>query len=177
MPHGGYANGQRINYLIHIDNQTMSDIDSYTVKFSQNMTFTAHTPHHKTRSVKKELYRDTFQESCLRLSKRIFKGDFVIDATAPSTEVDSIVNVNYMLKVTLHVSGCNTDKDLMVRVVIGTIPIRESLLLTPTAPVNEGYPLIAVTPTAPQLMENENENSNDLPPSYKDLGKYFSVHL
>ena len=141
------------------------------MKFNQTMTFTAHTPRHETLSVKKELYKNKINAECLRLSTRVYKGDFVIDATAPSTEVNSIINVYYTLKVTLRLKGCATDKDLKLRVVIGTIPIRESLLPTPTAPATERNPLIAITPTAPQLMEGD----FDLPPSYTDVGKYLKI--
>ncbi|TMW46988.1 hypothetical protein DOY81_007935 [Sarcophaga bullata] len=166
LPHGGYANGQRVRYTVHVANRSMNDIGGYKVKFNQTMTFTAHTPQHKTRSVKKELYRNVVHTQCLRLSSQVYTGNFVIDATAPSTEENSIINIYYTLKVTLQLKGCATDKDLRIRVVIGTIPLRESLLPTPTAPANETNPLIAITPTAPQLMEG----NTDLPPSYKDVG-------
>lgn len=166
LPYGGYVNGQRVNYSIDIENQSLKDINGYTVQFIRVMTFSAFTPSYKTQMAKKILFEDTFDNVCSRLSTRLFSGYFQIDATAPSTEEGSMITVDYIFKVLLKMGSCADNRDLSAKIIIGTKPIQESLL--PRS--NTEASLIAVTPTAPTLPQ-ELENLNDLPPSYKDLGK------
>ncbi|XP_037825326.1 arrestin domain-containing protein 1-like isoform X5 [Lucilia sericata] len=160
IPFGSYAIGQIAKYSVHIQNQSMIDINGYTIYFISKVTFTAHEPKHKTRDDETSVYEKSYDVKCLRLTTRIFDGTFPIGPTTPSTPGESIIKVQYLLKVTLNMAGCNKDKSILIPIFIGTIPMRENVI-----PL-ENDPLIV--PTAPALTLNE-QRSNDLPPSYQDL--------
>ncbi|KAI8129630.1 Arrestin domain-containing protein 3 [Lucilia cuprina] len=166
VPFGGYAIGQSVRYSIYIQNQTMDDINGYSVEFIRKMSFTAHTPHHKTREDKTILQTKSYNKQCLRLTTCIFDGNINIVSTPPTTEGDGIIQVRYYLKVILKMSGCASDNTIKVPIFIGTIPLRESM--TPIEPV-ESDRLIGFIPSAPALPIDD-QRGNDLPPSYHELG-------
>ncbi|TDG47980.1 hypothetical protein AWZ03_005598 [Drosophila navojoa] len=86
MPFGGYAPGQRIHYVLHIDNQSRGyDLTGIEVSLVQLKVFTATTPHHESRS-STSTYCTTYQaELVRRLSKRIINGSLVIPSVPPSS--------------------------------------------------------------------------------------------
>lgn len=147
----------------------MDDIGSYTVEFNRKMTFTARTPHHKTREEKTNLFTKTYDTRCLRLTTRLLEDSFVIVATPPTTEDEGIIKIRYYIKIILHLIGCNSDKNISVPICIGTVALRESMLNGQNP--HETDQLLVIQPTAPEL-PMDNEDGADLPPSYKELGKY-----
>ncbi|XP_023292049.2 arrestin domain-containing protein 3-like [Lucilia cuprina] len=166
IPFGGYAIGQRIKFTLQIQNQSMYDLNGYSIEFNRNMRFTAHSPHLKSRDDITILYRKTYDNLCK--TTRIFNGDFQIVSTPPTTENTGILRVNYILQVILNTGGgCNAKKVKSVRlpIFIGDVPLRESF--ASTEPI-ESDNFIATTPTAPDLILDE-ESDNDLPPSYQEL--------
>lgn len=168
---------------MHINNQSNSDTYGYFIEFTRKVIFTAKTPSHRERSTKDILVNRGFDEKCLRLTNRIIEGEFCIPSIPPSTHRSSIIFIDYKLKVVLQVSGCSSNMELEVPIIIGTIPIRESLIppqdeerprpqITPTAPA-ENIPQIV--PTAPPAGDEEMEElMGDAPPKYAELGKGFS---
>ncbi|KAM7361056.1 arrestin domain-containing protein 3-like isoform 2-T2 [Cochliomyia hominivorax] len=166
IPFGAYAIGQNVKYSLYIQNQSMDDINGYTVKFIREITFTATSPHHDTRDDKLTLYKKYYDTKCLRLTTRSFSGGFIIPSTPPSTEDRTIIRVRYFVKLFLEMSGCNFDKEIRVPIFIGTVALRESLLATEGC---ENFPIQNFTPTAPEL-PLEDKMDKDLPPAYKELG-------
>ncbi|XP_065354355.1 arrestin domain-containing protein 3-like [Calliphora vicina] len=164
IPFGAYAPGQTIKYALHIVNQSMDDTEGYYVEFSKKMIFTARSPRHKERSSKDVLVTRSFNENCLRLANRIIEGEIYIPSTPPTTERSSIICIAYKLKVTLQLGCCVSNPVMEVPIIIGTIPLRESI------PANRTMMSIAedhVVPTAPELAEAG--VGGDLPPSYNEM--------
>ncbi|XP_023292057.2 arrestin domain-containing protein 3-like [Lucilia cuprina] len=167
IPYGAYAPGQNIKYALHIMNQSMSDTQGYSIEFTKKMIFTAKSPHRKERTSKNTLVSRTFSEQCLRLTNRIIEGEMYIPATPPTTPRSSIICVEYKLKVTLHLPGCTSNAVMEMPIVIGTIPLRESL---PADDSLMNVRMESVMPTAPELAGAElNSVDADLPPSYNDI--------
>lgn len=162
IPYGAYAPGQAVKYSLHVANQTMTDIVGYSYEFVKKVTFTAKTPSRKHRFTRDVLVARSYSDTCLRLSTQLFEGQFVIPPVPPSTSSDSIIYIEYKLKFKVHLSGCNSDSDLKLPLIIGTIPIMESL---PTMQHVANRPE-NILPTAPEYPEGA---SGDLPPSYHDL--------
>ncbi|XP_065365055.1 arrestin domain-containing protein 3-like [Calliphora vicina] len=174
IPFGGYAIGQSVRYAIHIRNQSMDHIEGYTIEFNRKIIFTARTPHYKTREDKTTLYKKSYGNRCLRYTTRIFGGNFVIVSTPPTTEGECIISVRYSLKVILNMVGMTTNNIISVPIVIGTVPLRESM---EPAATSENYRLITVAPTAPELLREsmvtsvplENDRLNTVAPTAPEL--------
>ncbi|KAM7363737.1 arrestin domain-containing protein 17-like isoform 1-T1 [Cochliomyia hominivorax] len=163
IPYSGYAIGQNITFSLHTQNRSMDDIQGYLVEFIRKINFTARTPHHKVRVEKSTLFSKLYETRCLRLSTRILEGNFLIPSTPPSTLGEAIISVYYYIKFTLVMSCCTSNKILTVPIIIGTVALREGFLRTESQ-------LITITPTAPEMPMDNDDDGNDLPPSYKDLG-------
>ncbi|XP_075145124.1 arrestin domain-containing protein 17-like [Haematobia irritans] len=169
VPFGAYAAGQTLRYSLLIQNQSMSDISGFEVEFNELVTFTAHTPRHKTRETNTTLAHQVREEQCLRLSNRQIDGELVLPSLPPDTEGMGIIRVQHTLDFELEVDGCHTNKTISVPIFIGTIPIRESLMSVPSMNLPEssdnGY--TNIMPTAPLLPQAD--DNMDKPPSYGDL--------
>lgn len=158
---GAYAPGQIVNYSLQISNQSMDDTEGYVLEFSQKITFNARTPHHKERHTTKVLVSKRLTDTCLRLSNRMFEGDFLIPAIPPTTDKSSIICVEYYLKITVQLPCCKPNTDLKVPLVIGTIPIRESVTGNRLLNSMEVQPFI---PSAPEISSPENETMDSSAP-------------
>ncbi|XP_075145126.1 arrestin domain-containing protein 3-like [Haematobia irritans] len=162
VPFGAYSPGQLVKYALAIQNQTMANTNGYLLEFIQRKTFTVTSPQRKQRQTKNTLVKRTYSETCLRLTNRIFEGEFRIPSISPTTDPSSIIHVDYKLKLTIYMMGCHKSRDISVPIFIGTIPLRESLVAA----------VEVVTPTAPEpeiLKENPETATSDMPPSYLDL--------
>ncbi|XP_037825323.1 arrestin domain-containing protein 17-like isoform X3 [Lucilia sericata] len=157
VPFSGYAIGQTVQYSLYIKNQTMDDIYGYTLEFIRDITYTVRTPHYKTRQDKRILTTKSYSDQCLRLSTRLFEGNFNIGSTPPTTENNSIISVQYTLKIDLNIDNCSSDNIITVPIFIGTIPLRETPI---DVIVND--PIIGVA-------SQNVRRGNDLPPSYQEL--------
>lgn len=165
VPFGAYAPGQTLRYSLLIENQSMTDMSGYTVEFMEHITFTAHSPRRKTRETHTTLAKQKHpDDKCRRLANRQFDGELVLPALPPDTEDQGIIRVRHSLNIEFSLEGCHNDKDISVPLVIGTIPIRESL-----EGINVHPP---IEPTAPMLSDTDNK---DDPPSYGDLSKFIFI--
>ncbi|XP_075164644.1 uncharacterized protein LOC142237167 [Haematobia irritans] len=110
------------------------------------------------------LVHEAQESKCLRLSNREFHGELILPSLSPDTDGSGIIHVEHSLHFELEVDGCHINKTISVPIVIGTEPIRESLLLSPSAPdaLNNRF-----LPLAP-LLQTTTENA-DVPPAYADL--------
>ncbi|XP_034472983.1 arrestin domain-containing protein 3-like [Drosophila innubila] len=141
IPFGGYAPGQRINYSLQIDNQIYE--------------FKASSPHYKTRTHKNTLSSEFQAERVLRLSKRLINGSLVIPPVPPSSRLNRIINVYYMISMAIKTGYCHTDSEIEMPIIIGTIPLAQSAQ----------NPLSAAQ-WIPQTPDTPAGAAADLPPSY-----------
>ncbi|XP_065354356.1 arrestin domain-containing protein 3-like [Calliphora vicina] len=132
IPFGAYAPGQTVKYTYHINNQSMTDVDGYTLEFSQKFLCIAKStdlllPKKKEFTDENIILRITFIEPCKHLSSRLWKGQFIIPSVPPSEVNCNFIRVEYLMKVIAHVSG-HKDFPICIPIVIGTIPLQESLV-------------------------------------------------
>ncbi|KAM7361985.1 arrestin domain-containing protein 3-like isoform 1-T2 [Cochliomyia hominivorax] len=131
IPFGAYAPGQTVKYTFHINNQSTTDVDGYTLEFSQKFICIAKStdlllPKKKEFIDENIILRITFIEPCKHLSSRLWKGQFIIPSVPPSEVNCNFIRVEYIMKVIAHVSG-HKDFPISIPIVIGTIPLQESL--------------------------------------------------
>jgi len=163
IPFGGYAPGQKIHFILEIDNQSSGyDLEGIEVKLKQIYTFQAQTPRHKTREKEHSLSQSCQEERVLRLSKRIINYTLAIPSVPPSTRTEGhIILVSYRVIVSLKMGHCNVDSDLEVPIVIGTIPLVQS-----AENPSRAAEWIPETPNTPAGA------AADLPPSYDKCSEY-----
>ncbi|XP_037827541.1 arrestin domain-containing protein 3-like, partial [Lucilia sericata] len=132
IPFSAYAPGQTVKYTFHINNQSKTDVDGYTLEFSQKFLCIAKStdlllPKKKEFTDENIILRITFIEPCKRLSSRLWKGQFIIPSVPPSEVNCNFIRVEYLMKIIAHVSG-HKDFPISIPIVIGTIPLQESLI-------------------------------------------------
>lgn len=172
IPFAAYAPGQLIQISLTINNQSMSDTEGFKCELIKKVTFTSTSPSRRQRHVRDVLAVSGRMEKCLRLTNRVLETVLVIPSTPPSTELQSIICVEYFLKMRVHLSGCHNACEMKMPIIIGTIPIRESLEPYQFRNVEPPEQLL---PTAPDIQPpptKDDRVGNDLPPSYDDLSKY-----
>ncbi|TMW45821.1 hypothetical protein DOY81_009102 [Sarcophaga bullata] len=128
IPFGAYVPGQLVKYTLIINNQSHSDTYGYCYEFKKKITYTATEFSSKEKKYKRKvLITKHFNDQCIRYTNRCFEGDFTIPSIPSTTDSKNILCVEYSFKVTVYISGCRNDCVLKIPIVIGTIPIRESL--------------------------------------------------
>ncbi|TMW45818.1 hypothetical protein DOY81_009099 [Sarcophaga bullata] len=127
IPFGGYIPGQLFKYTLLINNQSNSNAGGYSYEFKQKLTYTASHPAHKVRYERKVLAANNVNKQCLRFANRLFEDVFTIPSIPPTTDSNSIVCVEYYLKVKVNIPDCRSNGVLKIPVVMGTISIWESL--------------------------------------------------
>ncbi|XP_061393221.1 arrestin domain-containing protein 3-like [Musca vetustissima] len=162
IPFAAYTPGQTVKFSLHLQNQSMTDTEGYYMDFIQKITFTAHSPSRSHRYERRTLVKRNYSEVCRRLTNRVFSGEFSIPSVPPTTEPSNIIYVEYKLKVTIMMSGCNRSKDISVPIFIGNVPIRESLQ-------NFAEQIEHQNPTAPEMPTSNGKTDSEMPPNYSDL--------
>ncbi|XP_065355153.1 arrestin domain-containing protein 17-like [Calliphora vicina] len=127
IPFGGYAIDQFVDYSVHVQNESKADINSYTIQFIRKITFTSHKPKLKTRDEETTLFKKQHGVKCLRYTNRIFDGSFPIYDTPASTVGETIISVQYLLKVTLNMTCSNADT-ISIPIFVADIPFKERLV-------------------------------------------------
>ncbi|TDG47979.1 hypothetical protein AWZ03_005597 [Drosophila navojoa] len=156
MPFGGYAPGQRIHYVLHIDNQSHGyDLEGVEVSLIQIYEFRASTPTYKSKTHKNTLSSEYQAERVRRLSKRLINASLVIPPVPPSSRNQRIINVSYQIEMAIKTGDCHTDSEIETPIIIGTIPLAQSA----ENPNN-------VATWIPQTPDTPAGAAADLPPSY-----------
>ncbi|XP_023175765.1 arrestin domain-containing protein 3 [Drosophila hydei] len=156
IPFGGYAPGQRIHYVLHIDNQSHGyDLEGIKISLIQIYEFRASTPSYKSRTHKNTLCSEYQAEHVRRLSKRLINASLVIPPVPPSSRNQRIINVSYQIQMAIKTGGCHTDSEIEMPIIVGTIPLAQSA----ENPNN-------VATWIPQTPDTPTGAAADLPPSY-----------
>ncbi|EDV41864.1 uncharacterized protein Dana_GF17684 [Drosophila ananassae] len=156
VPFGGYAPGQKIQYILKIDNQSSgNDLSGIEVCLKQRYKFHAQHPYHKTRETENILHRSSVEERVLRLSKRIIEGTLHIPSVPPSSRNNGIITVDYCVILTIKMGDCAVNTNFNIPLVIGTIPLIQS-----AENPRRAAEWIPETPDTPS------DGAADLPPSY-----------
>ena len=192
-----FAINEIVCYSAEIDNQSSNDIEGMSVKLIKVVTFTAHTPEHKTQTESTTIAKREYNDTFLRLTKRIINGSVGIPETQVSTLDDCIISTTYFFRVHLKTGGCHTDLNLDVKIIIGSIGSLDNagpIVVAPsqsnflygasmpmpalsqlpghkpqaTAPIEANYGFLA--PSAPPVCSESSSLLNQ-PPSYNEAGK------
>ncbi|XP_016953695.1 arrestin domain-containing protein 17 [Drosophila biarmipes] len=161
IPFGGYAPGQKVRFNLEVDNQSSRrDLVGMEMRLKQVYKLQAQTP--ALHSYEEEhIVAHSYQKAkVLRLSKREIEGTLTIPAVPPSSRESNIVSVSYEVQLTIDLNDCQTDPDLYVPIVIGTIPLVQSA--EDPAHVAE---LIARVPDNPSILVTQRTPTSDLPPN------------
>lgn len=130
IPQGAFVPGQMVNYALLIENQSMYDIFGYILQFSQIYRFKYRNAEHGVKNenkIKNILLLKSYEDKCLRLTTRHFESKFLIPPMIPTSlnNIQHIIRVEYLMKITMLVSGCYGNHKFTLPIVIGTIPIVE----------------------------------------------------
>lgn len=182
VPYGAYASGQSLEYTLNIQNQSMTDISGYQVRFVECMTFVAHTPEYKELQSHTTLADEEYSDGCLRLSNRQYDGQIDLPSMPPDTDGEGIIRLDHYLEIEIEVKGCHRNKNISVPIFIGNIPIKESLQNATPLPSSANLEIPSdeddddensYEVTHNQASYSGEESDADEPPCYGDLGKCY----
>ncbi|XP_064545620.1 arrestin domain-containing protein 2-like [Drosophila montana] len=123
IPFSGYAAGQTINYKVHIDNMSNRDVKGFSMTLIQIYEFRIR---HERRIVS-SYYRGEFEPEVVAPEhKRTIKGHYIIPSLPPTSLAKLIIQVSYMIRLTVLFSGWHMKWNIDVPITIGTIPLTQS---------------------------------------------------
>ncbi|XP_075164655.1 arrestin domain-containing protein 3-like [Haematobia irritans] len=157
IPFGAYVVGQILRYSLLIENQSLTDINGYVVQFNELMIFEARLPHRRKQETKSILVHQIYENKCLRLSNKEFRGEIILPSLIPDTDGSGIIQIQHSLDFVFETDDSNVNKTISVPIVIGTEAIRESLMPTDDRFTSTETPI-------PYIPGNMNE-----PPAYGDI--------
>ncbi|XP_043067595.2 arrestin domain-containing protein 3-like [Drosophila bipectinata] len=155
IPYGGYAPGQKIQYIMKINNQSTYDVYGFEVNLRQKTKFQSQVPQKKERVLENNVSHSLQKESVLRLSRKVFTGLLDIPSVPPSSRNEGIISVRYFVSGYIDMGECHMDAEFEIPIVIGTSP----------------FPQREEDISISQLFETENSGtpnsvSSDQPPNY-----------
>ncbi|XP_037956704.1 arrestin domain-containing protein 17 isoform X2 [Teleopsis dalmanni] len=193
-PYCGYAPGQKIHFVLYINNESSIDITECEVKLKQEVIYESHDPQHEFRYDKNLIARKQFG-NVLRWSRKVYRGWLDLPSIAPtSARTTCPISVNYLIKIIIKPTEFHWKLKLKVPITIGSIPImdnpmtiNETLLhiQMSTRTNNNSYVSGEPSPTSlrqqqeqhesratPAILVTDGDNPPDyipmMPPSYQD---------
>lgn len=156
-PYCGYAPGQKINFVLYIDNQSSIDVTSCHVQLKQEVIYESHNPQHEFRYDKHLIAQQQFG-NVLRWSRKIYRGYLELPSIPPTT-IKSIcpITVTYVIKIIVKPTDFHWKLKLKVPLTIGSTPIVASNSRTLPLPV-----------IGDNNNNNHNNNCSHITPSYND---------
>uniref|UniRef100_A0A1A9ZRT1 Arrestin_C domain-containing protein n=1 Tax=Glossina pallidipes TaxID=7398 RepID=A0A1A9ZRT1_GLOPL len=125
-PYCGYAPGQKIHFVLYINNESSIDITHCDVKLKQEVTYEAHDPHHELRYDKNLIARKDFG-NVLRWSRRVYRDYLELPSIPPtSLKTSCPITVGYVIKIGVKPTEFHRKMKLKVPVTIGSIPIMDN---------------------------------------------------
>jgi len=156
----GYVPGESINFECHIDNPIRGrTIKEMTVSLNQLITFIAGG---KSKNHVETVARVVY-------STRVGKGErdhrwkaqLIVPPVVSSNEYGSLIQIEYNLKFNFNPSGLALSRDVLLRIVIGTVPFHDrnensnNELVTPSAPLSSSAMFQLPPPSYEPSMMNE----------------------
>ncbi|XP_013118372.1 arrestin domain-containing protein 17 [Stomoxys calcitrans] len=192
-PYCGYAPGQKIHFVLYINNESSIDITACDVKLKQEVTYETHDPQHEYRYDKHLIASKQFG-NVLRWSRKVYRGYLELPSIPPTSAKTSCpITVNYAMKIVIKPTEFHWKMKLKVPVTIGSVPIMDSSSSAGVLQANNNSIMRAESVDEPQvramaneqLLDNEgNENTTPtimvtdadnppdyiqmMPPSYED---------
>lgn len=189
-PYCGYAPGQKIHFVLYINNESSIDITECDVKLKQEVQYETHDPQHEYRYDKHLIARKQFG-NVLRWSRKVYRGYLELPSIPPtSVKPPCPITVNYAIKITVKPTDFHWKMKAKVPVTIGSIPIMDNVLeisgnnnsilrgvVSRQLQSNEDTQLCGLAEM--QLQDEENQNTPtilvtdaDNPPDYIAMSKF-----
>ncbi|XP_002070386.2 arrestin domain-containing protein 17 [Drosophila willistoni] len=124
-PYCGYAPGQKIHFVLYINNESSIDITECEVKLKQEVSYESHDPQHEYRYDKHLIARKLFG-NVLRWSRKVYRGYLDLPSIPPtSVKPTCPISVNYSIKIIVNPTEFHWKLKLKIPLTIGSIPIME----------------------------------------------------
>ncbi|KAH8336478.1 hypothetical protein KR074_000579 [Drosophila pseudoananassae] len=124
-PYCGYAPGQKINFVLYVNNESSIDITECQVKLKQEVSYESHDPHHEYRYDKHLIASKQFG-NVLRWSRKVYRGYLDLPSLPPtSVKPTCPINVNYSIKIIVNPTEFHWKLKLKIPLTIGSIPIMD----------------------------------------------------
>ncbi|XP_017766321.1 PREDICTED: arrestin domain-containing protein 3-like isoform X1 [Eufriesea mexicana] len=140
MPFTGYVPGQSINTILDYKNSSSSvEISKVTTKLAKKIDFYANSPYSKTQTSNAVL-KSTSDSGPFSARGRVVSNILVPPIPPSHLKYCSIINLEYQVIVTVHVSGPHCKIEKSYPLLIGTVP----LYCPPSAPPMEDANVVPV---------------------------------
>lgn len=124
-PYCGYAPGQKIHFVLYINNESSIDITECEVKLKQEVSYESHDPQHEYRYDKHLIARKQFG-NVLRWSRKVYRGYLDLPSIPPtSVKPTCPISVNYSIKIIVNPTEFHWKLKLKIPLTIGSIPIMD----------------------------------------------------
>lgn len=125
-PYCGYAPGQKIHFVLYINNESSIDITECDVKLKQEVSYESHDPQHEYRYDKHLIACKEFG-NVLRWSRKVYRGYLELPSIPPtSAKTTCPITVNYAIKIIIKPTEFHLKMKLKVPVTIGSVPIMDT---------------------------------------------------
>ncbi|XP_017482090.1 PREDICTED: arrestin domain-containing protein 17 [Rhagoletis zephyria] len=126
-PYCGYAPGQKIHFVLYINNESSIDITDCEVKLKQQVSYESHDPQHEYRYDKHLIARKQFG-NVLRWSRKVYRGYLSLPSIPPSSvKIACPISIMYLIKVIIKPTDFHWKMKLKIPLTIGSIPIIDSM--------------------------------------------------
>lgn len=124
-PYCGYAPGQKIHFVLYINNESSIDITECEVKLKQEVSYESHDPQHEYRYDKHLIALKQFG-NVLRWSRKVYRGYLDLPSIPPtSVKPTCPISVNYSIKIIVNPTEFHWKVKLKIPLTIGSIPIMD----------------------------------------------------
>ncbi|KAL5273509.1 hypothetical protein ACFFRR_000319 [Megaselia abdita] len=128
-PYCGYAAGQKINFILFINNESSIDITECLVKLKQEVSYESIDPQHEYRYDKNVIALKKFG-SVLRWSRKVYRGSLDLPSVPPTNVMSGCpIAITYAIKIIIKPTEFHFKLKLKIPVTIGSIPIMESHII------------------------------------------------
>ncbi|XP_063233011.1 arrestin domain-containing protein 3-like [Bacillus rossius redtenbacheri] len=142
LPASGYVPGQDIPFIIEVDNNSNTVIDSVDCVLRKKLQFHVSSPSREVKRDKitlNELKLDSVAEG----GSKVWSEAFKLPPLPPSNLTGcNIIDLDYDLQVIAVISGLHNDLEVTTPIIVGTVPLvafHEAGVRPPTAPIVTGW--------------------------------------
>ncbi|XP_062564553.1 arrestin domain-containing protein 3-like isoform X2 [Armigeres subalbatus] len=167
IPMSGYVPGQRIPITVMLQNASSTSVTSINSSLQRKVSYISQRPRELIRVVGKSLA--SVVTTVTHDESNTYYQQLEIPSIAPTGKC-SVLAIEYILKVKVHVNGLHSNPKIKFPITIGTIPFTSSpaRIIAPTSLSGGCTDEIDTLPTAPQLQRSVNTNEDSPPPCYEE---------
>ncbi|XP_062559155.1 arrestin domain-containing protein 2-like [Armigeres subalbatus] len=165
IPMSGYVPGQSIPISVSLNNASITTVQGIESSLKRIVSYISQYPKPKSWVIGQSLA--SVWTSVTHHEPATYSQELEIPSIPPSGKC-SVLAIDYILKVKVHVVGMHLSPKIKLPITIGTIPFAPVPTITVTPHVNFGWTYgITTLPTAPELPSPSND-AEVPPPSYEE---------